>query len=133
MDVTDKPLQVTEDIEGIVITLTRRTASVSGIVTNASNKPVSDCTVIIFPDDAAQGPPHSQRYVRAVRPGDDGKFNLQQLPAATYLVIALEALEPGDEYDPELLEQLRPQATRAVLGWGDTSNVPLRVTPFERR
>lgn len=133
VEITDKPLIVTEDVEGIVITLTRRTGSITGIVTNAAGKPVSDCTVVIFPDDAAQGPPHSQRYVRALRPGEDGKFSVQSLPATTYLVIALDALEPGDEYDPELLEQLRPQATRAVVGWGDTSTVPLRITPFERR
>ena len=133
VDITDKPLQVTEDVDRIVITLTGRSASLSGIVTNAAGQPVSDGTVVIFPDDPTQGPPHSQRYVRTVRPGDGGKFNVQRLPATTYLVIALEALESGEEYDPELLEQLRPQATRVLLGWGDTREVPLRVTPFERR
>jgi hypothetical protein len=133
VDITDKPLHVTEDLDRIVIALTGRSASLSGVVTNAAGKPVTDGTVVIFPDDPAQGPPHSQRYVRALRPDEGGKFNAQRLPAATYLVIALETLESGEEHDPELLEQLRPQATRVMLGWGEVREVPLRITPFERR
>lgn len=132
-DITDKPLNVLEDLQGVVITLTKRTAGLGGMVTDSAGKPVTDCTIVVFPDDAAQGPPHSQRYLRALRPGEDGRFRVQQLPAATYLLVALEGLEAGDEHDPDLLEQLRPLATRISLGWGETREVPLRLVAFERR
>ena len=132
-DITDKPIEVTEDVDGVVITLTKRVASLSGKVSDDKGKPVTDCSVVIFPDDASQGPPESMRYVRALRPGDGGAFSADRLPAATYLVVAVPSLEPGDESDPDLLEQLRPLATRATLGWGDAREVALTLSRFERR
>jgi hypothetical protein len=132
-DITDTPLDITGDVDGIIITLTNRSPSIGGTVSDGAGKPVSDCTIVIFPDEAAQGPPHSGRYLRAVRPGDDGKYKAQNLPAATYMVVALEWLEPGDENDPELLEQLRPLATRTALSWGDAKELSLTVTKYERR
>lgn len=132
-DITDKPLDVTEDAEGVLITLTKRPARISGGVIDDRGKPVTDCSVVIFPDDAALGPPSSTRYLRSLRPGDDGKFNAENLPAATYLVVAIESVEPGDENDPELLEQLRPLATKTALGWGDAKDLPLKLAKFDRR
>lgn len=132
-DVTDKPLDVSEDIEGVIITLTKRPVVISGSVADDRGKPVTDCSVVIFPDDAALWPPASTRYLRAVRPADDGKYSSGNLPAATYLVVAIDSLEPGDENDPELLEQLRALATRTALGWGDAKDLPLKLAKFDRR
>jgi len=132
-DITDKPLDVTEDLDRVLITVTSRAARVTGTAVDDRDRPVSGSTVVIFPDDAAVGPPALSRYLRAVRPGDDGKFKAENLPAATYLVVALESLEPGDENDPELREQLRSAATRITLGWGDAKDLPLKVSKFERR
>jgi carboxypeptidase family protein len=132
-DITDKPLDVTEDVEGILITLTNRPARISGAVTDNAGKSVTDCTIVIFPDEPALAPPASTRYLRAVRPGDDGRFKAENLPAATYLVVAIDSLDPGDENDPELLEQLRELATSTALGWGEAKELSLKLAKFERR
>jgi hypothetical protein len=132
-DITDKPLDVTGDVDSVVITLTNRPAGITGAVNDDAGKPVTDCTVVIFPDDAELRPPHSVRYLRAVRPGDDARFKAQNLPAATYMIVALDSLDPGDENDPELLEQLWTLATRTPLSWGDTKDVSLKLAKFERR
>jgi len=94
---------------------------------------VSECAVVIFPDDRALWPPDSTRYIRSSRPADDGRFKVDSLPAGTYQVVAIEWLEPGDENDPDLLEQLRPLGTRVTVGWGDTRDLSLTLTKFERR
>ena len=96
-DITDKPLDVTEDLEHVLITVTNRPARISGSVVDDRGKPATGCSVVIFPDDAALLPPASTRYLRAPRPGDDGRFKVENLPAAMYLVVALESLEPGEE------------------------------------
>jgi len=132
-DITDKPLEVKEDIDGVVITLTKRPARISGGVVDDSGKPVTEYSVVIFPDDTALGPPASTRYLRALRPGEGGKFSAERLPAAAYLVVAIPSLESGDENDPELLEQLRPLATRAILSWGDAKELSLKLEKFDRR
>jgi Carboxypeptidase regulatory-like domain len=132
-DITDKPLDVGEDLDRILITVTNRPARITGTALDDRGKPVAGCSVVIFPDDAALGPPALTRYLRALRPGDDGKFKSENLPAATYLVVALESLEPGDENDPDLLEQLRSLATRVTLGWGDAKDLSLKPAKFERR
>lgn len=132
-DITDTPLDVTEDVERVLITVTNRPARISGSVVDDRGKPATGCSVVIFPDDAALLPPASTRYLRAPRPGDDGRFKVENLPAATYLVVALESLEPGEENDPDLLEQLRAMATRVTLGWGDAKDLPLKLARFDRR
>ena len=132
-DITDNPLDVTEDLERVLITVTNRPARISGSVVDDRGKPATGCPVVIFPDDAALLPPASTRYLRAPRTGDDGRFKVENLPASTYLVVALESLEPGDENDPDLLEQLRATATRVTLGWGDAKDLPLKLAKFDRR
>jgi hypothetical protein len=132
-DITDKPLEVTEDVDRVLITLTNRPARVTGSVVDDRGKPVTDCSVVIFPDDAALWPPASTLYLRRLRPAADGKFKTENLPAGTYLVVAIESLEPGEENDTVLLEQLRALTTRVMLGWGDAKDLPLKLTKFERR
>jgi hypothetical protein len=105
----------------------------SGTVVNDAGKPVIDCSILVFPDDPALGPPNSTRYLRALRPADTGKFEAKTLPAGNYLAVAVDSIDVGDENDPDLLEQLRPLATRVRLGWGENKDLPMKLTKFERR
>jgi hypothetical protein len=132
-DITDKPLDVTEDLDRVVITLTKRPAGISGTVSDDAGKPATECSVVIFPDDPALGPPHSARYLRALRPAETGTFEAKTLPAGNYLVVAVDTLEAGDENDPELLEQLRPLATRVAATWGEVKDLRLKLTRFDRK
>jgi hypothetical protein len=132
-DITDKPLEVTDNIEGIVVTLTNRPASLTGSVTDDRGKPAAEYAVVVFPDVAASELPASTRYLRTARQGDEGQFKITDLPAATYLVAAVESLEPGEEHDPELLEQLRASAARVTVGWGETRDVTVKLVRLEGR
>jgi hypothetical protein len=132
-DVTDKPLDISQDVEGIVITVTNRPARLAGSVVDAKGRPSSDCTIVVFAEDTALRPPASTRFLRALRPDAEGKFKAEQLPAAAYLVVAVESLETGDENDPELLEALEAVATRVTLSWGEASEVPLKVSKIDGR
>ncbi len=132
-DILDKALDVTEDVDGIVITLTNRPAHLTGIVSDDHAKPVTDCSVLIFPEDAALGPPASARYLRWLRPDDKGAFRADRLPAASYMVVAVSSLEDGEESDPDLLAQLRSSATRVTLAWGESRELALKLTEFERK
>jgi hypothetical protein len=126
-DITDTPIDVSEDVDGILITLTNRPGHLSGSVVDGRGNSVPEYTVVIFPEDAALAPPATSRHTRALRAGADHRFKADMLPAATYLVAAVDWLEPGDENDPEVIELLRPQAVRVPLGWGEARELTLRL------
>ena len=132
-DITDKAINVGGDLEGIVITLTNRGAKMHGTVIDDRGKPVHDCSVLIFPEDPALGPPGMMWYVRVLRPTEAGVFSVDRLPAGNYMIAAVPVIDDGDEADPEVLEQLRSVAVRVPLRWGDTKELSLKVAAFERR
>jgi hypothetical protein len=59
----------------------------------------------------------------------NGRFDVRGLPAARYLAVALEFLEPGEETNPETLEQLERLGTPLTLDDGGTAIVSLKVSP----
>ena len=52
---------------------------------------------------------------------------MRGLPPARYRVVALDYIEPGEEGNPETLEQLRPTGTAITLGEGESRTVEIKV------
>src|SRR5204863_885936 len=106
-DMTDSPVDFrTGDLERVEVTLSSRWASLSGTVTEG-DKAAADYTVILFAEDSAKWT-FPSRFVRSARPNQTGAFSLDILPAATYLAIALPAIQGTEWQDPEFLEKQRP-------------------------
>jgi hypothetical protein len=113
-------------VEGLEVLLTQRATELSGSVTDTSAKPTRDYVVVAYsPDPGPWG--YNSRYIRPIRPNQDGRFSVKGLPPGEYLVVALEYLEPGEEGDPEQLERWRPHATGVTLKDGESKQVDLRV------
>jgi hypothetical protein len=128
-DVTDRPLDFAgKDIDGFVVHLTQRVSVVRGQVSDQRGQKVTDAAIVLFADDPARWTPRT-RFVQAVRPDGDGRFDVRGLPAARYLAVALEFLAPGEENDPETLEQLQRLGTPFALDAGGTAIVNLKVSP----
>ncbi|MEO5739012.1 MAG: carboxypeptidase-like regulatory domain-containing protein [Vicinamibacterales bacterium] len=127
-DITDTPLDVASlgDVSGIEITLTDTLSMLSGSVTNAQRAPVKDYVVVILPDRLREGA-LPQRFTRAIRPDQDGRYQTRGLPAGDYLAVALSALEAGDEWDPAFRKQIEPIAKRFRLMDGQTATVDLQL------
>jgi hypothetical protein len=129
VDVTDSGIEFNEGhgITGVDIVLTQRATELSGTVQDSSSRPVTDYAVVAFSDDSSKWGFQS-RFVRMIRPNQDGRFSLKGLPPDRYLVVALEYIEPGEEGDPEQLEHWRPGATSVTLADGEAGSVTLRLT-----
>ena len=128
-DVTDAPMDFKpgDRVTGLEITLSQQMPSISGTVRGERDQPAPDYVVVAFsPDTQKWG--HQSRYVRSARPDQSGKFVLNGLPPADYLLIALDYLEPGEEGDPEVLEKLRRGATTVTLADGETKTVSLKLS-----
>ena len=126
-DITDSGVECKpgEDLSGIEVILTRTAASLTGTAT-AGSKPATDYVVVVFANERAKWGTGT-RYVRRAKPDQTGTFEIKGLPAESYLVVALEYLEPGEEADPEVLERLRANATPVTIIEGEAKTLTLKV------
>ena len=126
-DVTDSGVECKpgEDISGVEVLLTKQAGSMAGTAM-LDGKPVTDYVIVAFAADRARWGAGS-RFVRTAKPDQSGRFEIKGLPAETYLVVALEYLEPGEEADPEVLERLRPNATELTMAEGEAKVVALKI------
>jgi hypothetical protein len=129
-DITDTPWDVPtggKQIDGLKIALTQKAVRLSGSVVDASNKPTSGATVIVFADDEKLWLPGS-RFISAQRPSRDGTFSFVGLPPGVYRAIARDLVEDGQWFDRDFLEAIRDGATRIVLAEGGKESITLKAT-----
>ncbi|HEX7779064.1 MAG TPA: carboxypeptidase regulatory-like domain-containing protein, partial [Vicinamibacterales bacterium] len=130
-EVSDLPFELRpgENITDAVITMTDRQQQLSGTLQDASGRPATDYTMILFPPDRAYWLPDSRRIITA-RPGTDGRFAflaLQGPPPGEYMIAAVTDLRPSEQFDPDFLAALLPQAFKVTLGPGETKTQDVRL------
>ena len=85
--------------------------------------------MLVFASDASKWWEES-RWIRAVRPDQQGRYEVRGLPAGDYLAVALSYVEDGMWNDPEYLESIRRYAQKLTLNEGDSQSPALTlVTP----
>jgi hypothetical protein len=121
LDVTDTPFDFgsgTQTVTGAEVVISNAGAAISGHVTDASASPVSNYSVVVFPTDRTKWFVTS-RFLRLVRPTQDGSFEVTGLPPGEYYVAATDPIEgndvSGDWLKSETLDQLSFRATRVTL------------------
>lgn len=128
-DSLDFPFDVDdEDVSGAVVTLAMQPAvtELSGFLMDQRNQPAEQFTIVVFAADQRYWMPSSRR-VQTARPGTDGKYTLRGLPPGDYMVVAVDDIEPGTQYDPEVLKTMVPAAARVTLAEGAKVAQDLRV------
>ena len=129
-DITDTPMEFppAQTIGGMQIVMSKKIASLSGLITDGKGNPVLDATVIVFPADERLWT-YQSRFIKAARPDQDGRYRISALPGATsYLAVALQGLEDGQAGDPEFLATVKDVATRLDLGEGETVAVDVKLS-----
>ena len=123
-DVTDLPIEITnEPPKDVLVTYGDRFQELSGRLQSQSGAPVSDYTMVVFPEDRAYWIQGSRRIVIA-RPGTDGRFTLSgpgptTLPPGRYLLAAVTDINRDEQFDPAFLAQLVPAAVPITLAPGE--------------
>jgi Carboxypeptidase regulatory-like domain len=129
-ETVDEPIELRTSVEGVILTLTDRMPGLSGVVRDASGRAPTDCRVVVFAKDRKFWLPESSR-VGSVRPASDGSYVIRSVPAGDYLVTAVSDLDPGEWFDPSVLEQLSKSALTITLTEGEKRTQDLRLV--ERR
>jgi hypothetical protein len=130
VDVTDSGIEFTpgRSYEDIQVIFSRKTTDLSGLVTDERGKPVLDTTVVIFPANKEPWT-YTSRYMRALRPDTNGRYNAKSLPPLDdYLIIAVQNLEQGQGADPDFLTRAREEAKSFTLNEGETKAFDIKLS-----
>lgn len=126
-DVTDVPLEKRsgEELSSVQVIVVNRSTTISGKLVDSKGEPLQDGTIIVFADDSAKWSEDS-RWVRAVRPDQQGTYEIRGLPPGDYLAVAVEYVEDGLWNDPEYLDSLRQSANKLTLADGQSQSIALK-------
>jgi protocatechuate 3,4-dioxygenase beta subunit len=123
-DLADVPFAALSDVSNVVVTFTDRTATVRGRVAGSAREPT---IVVVFPADERFWSDFIVRRKRVSRPGADGTFTAEGLPAGDYYVCAVRDLNQADIRSGAYYAALAPRATRVTLAEGDSRTLDLQA------
>lgn len=128
-DITDVPLDLTGNatIDDVRIVMTDKGSDLSGRVTDSRGTAVKDYVVVLLPVALPAGA-SSQRFIRLVRPDQDGQFLVKTLVPGRYTATALEWIEPGRQFVPEFQDELRQQGKAVTLKEGEAATLALKLS-----
>jgi len=123
-DMTDMPYDFRpgQKVSSLEVTFTRRTTTLAGTAQDERGQPIADYAIVAFSTDPARWGAET-RFVRAAASNRDGTFQVTGLPADEYFVVALDSIEPGEEFDRERLDAWRTNATRLALADGESKSI----------
>jgi protocatechuate 3,4-dioxygenase beta subunit len=114
------------DVRDLVLTLRDRSSQLSGTVTDASLKPATGRTVIVFPSDErlwAAG----DRRIKAENLDAAGKYLIEDLRPGMYLVALTDSVEPDEWLDPEFLRKLLAASIPVTIAEGEKRVQDMRI------
>jgi carboxypeptidase family protein len=128
VDITDTPFEAkpSATVTDLEVMLTDRATNLSGSVKNSRGEIVKDYVLAIFPNNLREGAVPT-RFIRTVRPDQDGHYKTSGLPAGDYFATAVESLDQGGQFDPAFREQLKARATTFSLMDGQTLALDLQL------
>jgi len=126
-DVTDQPFDFSDGkpVNGVQVVMTRKSCTVIGSAFDAAG-PSREFTTVLFPEDRRQWTPWS-RFIASARPDQNGRFRITDLSPGRYLLAAVDDLESGEAFNPDLLARLADAAMLIVVDEGETKDVALTV------
>jgi hypothetical protein len=130
-DYTRRPFDTsrTQDLSGVVITLTDQVTRVTGFV-RTDRGTTSEAAVMAFPVERQLWTHYGWSPARIKSSTVNGTtgYRLVNLPAGNYYLIAVEPSRFDAWHDPAFLEKASASATPVTIQWGETKTVDLRLS-----
>ena len=114
-----------DHLSGVEVRVSPNGSQISGRVESEEDgKAVDGATVLVFAADPQQRGSYS-RFTRTTQTDQAGRYSLEGLPPAEYLVCALVEHEPGRESEAEYLNGLEGESSAIDLSAGEMSSKTL--------
>ncbi len=130
-DIIDRLIEMNDhdQLSGVEVRVSPHGSRISGVVQSEEDgKAVDGATVLVFSADPQQRGSFS-RFTRTTQTDQTGRYSLEGLPPAEYLVCALVEHESGRESEPEYLNGLEGDSTTIDLSAGEMSSKTLVALP----
>ena len=110
----------TSDFSDVVVTVTNKTAQLSGTVRATEELKADNTIVVLFPVDPVQWRNVGlwPKRMKTTVVSSTGAYKVVNLQAGDYFVAAIDRSHLTDWREPALLEQLTRTAARLTLAWG---------------
>jgi hypothetical protein len=123
-ELLDAPLDLQQGSENGLITFSDRASEIAGSVKDAAGEPGARGYVVIFSADRAHWFANSRRVV-AVTPDAQGHYSIRNLPPGEYRAAVALDLEPGEWFDPDVLQSLVSSAAPLTIAGVETKTLDL--------
>jgi hypothetical protein len=127
-DSLDFPFEVKpgQDVTGVVLSFVDKRQTLKGTIQDATGRPTSDYTIIVFAADQNFWTPNSRR-ISSARPGTDGSYTIGGLPAGNYRITAVVDVEQGEWFDPDFLKEILPASLPVIVAAGTTTTQDIKL------
>ncbi len=128
-DVSETPLDLTTDVEDVLLLFTDQTGTITGSVEPDPGGTAAGAAVLLFPSDSAAWVDYgrSSRRVRAVSAGPKGTFTLPTPPAGEYDLVAIPDEQAADWQNPAFLSRVSAIADQITVRSGESIAHSLHV------
>ena len=114
--------------DAVEVVLTDRVSQLDASVTDGRARLGAGTHVLVFSSDRVHWYQESARVLHQVTTAE-GKVQFAGIPPGAYFAVALPSIPASDDWrDPAFLESIRPMATVATVGEGQTLAIELRVS-----
>jgi len=122
LEVSETPLDLTTDIEGVLLLFTDQTGTITGSVEPDPGGTATGAAVLLFPSDPAAWVDYgrSSRRVREVSVGPKGTFSLPTPPAGEYDLVAIPDEQAADWQNPGFLSRVSAIADHITVTPGQS-------------
>jgi hypothetical protein len=127
-DITDEAVDLTgtDAVSGIVITLTDTKTTVAGQVHDRDGRLVRNYVVVVLPSDPVS-PAATSRWIHTSTPNAVGHFEIGRIRPGRYVVAAVEWMENGSQFAPEVQQELRRGARPFIVNEGQSVSLDLEL------
>lgn len=128
VDATERPIDLTQSINNVVITFTDLIGSIRGTLRSSPPEP-DPPAVLLFPADPAGWREFGMNPARfrQTRAGPNGEFNFASLAAGDYLVIGIKEEYSSEWQNPAYTEALARVAQRVTLTAGEQRVIDINL------